>query len=537
MSNRVTKNDNTSRQLPADQFGPLMVESQLPKLIDVWGRLLTAAEFKIAACIYRAIDRNGGRAVRISGQELAKAAGVGARSVDTARKTLAGKGVIRMDITPKGTWFGFPEAATSGTSGPECVVTDTATESAPAPATAQDGGPAAIAELDIPASAAAPNAETSVPVGPGLRPPEVAAETPAREAAPVPAFGASAAGISLTTAEASVISADPDVDPQPRVPDDLGLADAPNAHHAESPAPAGHRSQPPGVAAEIAPLEVVPGSATGAPPVGIVTATVGSASMAEPVVASAMRAGDPQPRLSAGAASAIGAGTVIPAARAAQRAIVLPEAQPETAPAAMAPAAPIIAILKKLQYQVLQTLLNRTVAPELAVAVPQERRSAGTAPAISAEAPAPTMSSPATGAPAAHTLSSLPAGGGAITAGPELISQADGRSPQPPAHANSRWPEAGGPGSSPRPAHPPATTPVNFEDTLTAAVQVLLAGHCPDPDYTRHLRDSVPDQQRLLAGLEWLLARGECFADGNLLYSRIQYLCWQRDGPWPSPLL
>jgi len=46
---------------------------------------------KIEACLYRVIEHNSARDVRISGRVLAKAAGSAERSVDAERKTLAAK--------------------------------------------------------------------------------------------------------------------------------------------------------------------------------------------------------------------------------------------------------------------------------------------------------------------------------------------------------------------------------------------------------------------------------------------------------------
>jgi hypothetical protein len=172
-----------------DESSPVTVESHMSKLIDVWGALLTTTEFKIAECLYRVIEQNGGRDVRISGPLLAKGAGVGGRSVDAARKTLAAKGIFRVETSSRGTSFGLPRASASlKTSGPECPVAEIATERAPAPAAAQYCGPTPIAGLDIQAPAAAP--------------PKVPAGSTPREAAQDHGIAAAASGSTSTTAAA-----------------------------------------------------------------------------------------------------------------------------------------------------------------------------------------------------------------------------------------------------------------------------------------------------------------------------------------------
>jgi hypothetical protein len=213
MPNHVSKDENMSDQLPPDEFRPVTVESHLSKLMEVWQGLLTPVEFKIAACLYRLIEQNGGRDVRISGRVLAKGAGVGERSVDAARKTLAANGIFRVQISPQGSSFGLPRASPiSKTSGPECPVTETATESAPAPAAAQDSGPTAIAGLDIQApTAAARNTEALVPAAPGLQPPEGAAESTPQEEASGPAIDAAVISIASTPAAGSARIAEPDI--------------------------------------------------------------------------------------------------------------------------------------------------------------------------------------------------------------------------------------------------------------------------------------------------------------------------------------
>jgi hypothetical protein len=51
-----------------------------------------------------------------------------------------------------------------------------------------------------------------------------------------------------------------------------------------------------------------------------------------------------------------------------------------------------------------------------------------------------------------------------------------------------------------------------------AAIRRLTIARTDAAD-TRRLQDSVPDRQRLLGCLEWMLARGEEYADSNLLFS------------------
>jgi len=238
--------------------------------MGVGGPLLTPAEFKVAAFIYRAIEQNGGSDVRMTAQELAEAAGVSERLVETARKTLAAKGIFRLEITPVGSWFGFPEAsATSNASQPECPGTEAADQTAPASAAAQDSRPAPSAGLDIQAPATAPalRAAALVPTVPGSRPPEMAAEATAQEEALGPALGAPSATIASTAAVGSARTAEPDVAPElsAPVPHDLRSAHAPPALRAEALVPTVPGSRPPEMAAEATLQKAAPGPAIGMP--------------------------------------------------------------------------------------------------------------------------------------------------------------------------------------------------------------------------------------------------------------------------------
>ena len=85
-------------------------------------------------------------------------------------------------------------------------------------------------------------------------------------------------------------------------------------------------------------------------------------------------------------------------------------------------------------------------------------------------------------------------------------------------------------------ADQPATAPASFQDKLTAALQ-QLTGCMPDAPYRRLLQNFVPNEALLLDCLHWMLGRGERFDIGDLLLSRIHYLCTQREGLWPSPFL
>lgn len=186
-----------SDQLSSDKSRPPTNESRLSRLVDVWGPELTAAEFKLAASIYRAIEQNGGSDVRMTARELAEAARVSERFVETARKKLSAKGIIHLEMSSTGSWCGFPRDSGA----PENPIPETAAEEAPAPSAASDCCPALSAGLDIQAQPtdAALNAEALVPTASGAPLPDLAAD---REAAPAPAIGtpvsanpASAAGL------------------------------------------------------------------------------------------------------------------------------------------------------------------------------------------------------------------------------------------------------------------------------------------------------------------------------------------------------
>src|SRR5580700_11875493 len=108
---------------------------------------------------------------------LASTAAVDERSVDAARKTLAGKGIFRVQINSRGCSFGLPWAsAISKTCGPECPI-----KSAPAPAAVAGSRPAPIAGPDLPAQA-------------------TAVFNAGRNAAPGPAIGAPGTGSTSTPA-------------------------------------------------------------------------------------------------------------------------------------------------------------------------------------------------------------------------------------------------------------------------------------------------------------------------------------------------
>jgi hypothetical protein len=81
-----------------------------------------------------------------------------------------------------------------------------------------------------------------------------------------------------------------------------------------------------------------------------------------------------------------------------------------------------------------------------------------------------------------------------------------------------------------------AVTTPSLEDKIAAAAQRLTGLQSSAVD-VKNLWASVPDQQRLLRCLEWIEARGERYADANLLYSQVQYYYWQRDGLYPSPFI
>ena len=105
-----------------------------------------------------------------------------------------------------------------------------------------------------------------------------------------------------------------------------------------------------------------------------------------------------------------------------------------------------------------------------------------------------------------------------------------------PAHGRPDWPAAGELRSTATAAYPPAPRAVKIEDQIAAAVHRLM-DHLPDRADIKRLQNSVPDPQRLLRCLEWMRARRERYASGDLLFSRVQYLCWQRDELFSSPFI
>ena len=99
-----------STQMFADNPGPTTVNSHWSRLVDEWAAQLAPAEFKVAACLYRLLERNGGEDLRLSAREIAQASGISERLVEDARKVLAAKGIIRLEANPRANWQGFPAA-------------------------------------------------------------------------------------------------------------------------------------------------------------------------------------------------------------------------------------------------------------------------------------------------------------------------------------------------------------------------------------------------------------------------------------------
>jgi hypothetical protein len=179
---------------------------------------------------------------------------------------------------------------------------------------------------------------------------------------------------------------------------------------------------------------------------------------------------------SAATAPAIPEGTPVPVARASELAMLLPEAPPEARLAAA-----IISVLQQFQIRVLQAVQNSRVAAE---------------PIAAAELQAP---------PAIPKLSMAET----VEIGPGSAAAAE------PAVA------------------PPTDVPENIEGALAASVQQLCDCKQLEAGYVKLLRDSMPDNELLLARLQWMVSQGnERCINGNLLFRRIQYLYGNQDGPF-----
>ena len=77
----------------------------------------------------------------------------------------------------------------------------------------------------------------------------------------------------------------------------------------------------------------------------------------------------------------------------------------------------------------------------------------------------------------------------------------------------------------------PSRAPATLEQALAAEIQRLCDCE-PDAGYVKRLQDSVDDAELLLGCLRSMVARGELYEGGDLLYSKIQYLCRRSDGPF-----
>jgi hypothetical protein len=209
----------------------------------------------------------------------------------------------------------------------------------------------------------------------------------------------------------------------------------------------------------------------------------GTAKASEPPQVEAARMeGNRQDRFVA-TASATTAEALAPGRCTTQPARMLPKASPEDpGSASIVPAAAIISVLQEMQNRVLQTLQSHRGGSE--VMADEQSLAPRTEPSFRV----------------------------VDTAAPEPRSA----SADPPTEA------------------PPLAAPPTLEDRLAVAVQQLI-GLQPAPAYVKRLQDSVDDAELLLDCLQGMLARGELYEGGNLLYSRILYLCGQRDGLFQSP--
>jgi hypothetical protein len=153
--------------------------------VDHWVKQLSGVEFKIATYLYRALEQAGGKGLHQSARELAEATGVSERGIVSARKTLAGHGIIRLEVNQQGAWYGFPEpAAEAGPCSAE-IAEPTILETEPGEAavplcTTQDIRSAIFAEPGIQTPAPAILAAASVvPASPASDVPGPATQAPA----------------------------------------------------------------------------------------------------------------------------------------------------------------------------------------------------------------------------------------------------------------------------------------------------------------------------------------------------------------------
>jgi hypothetical protein len=386
------------------------VDSHLAELVDQWITELSGGEFKIAAYLYRSLEQAGGRGVHLSARELAEAAGVSTSAVETGRKVLVAKGIVRLAVNRQGAWYRYPKSPA---------------QSAYAPAATTDQRTVEIAE---PRSAPAEESSSKTTAG-SVKTTEREGEVKLiAEAAPEAAWS-SAGGPrrSLIFEEQDIKAADSAKTAEPD-PNSVGQPSS----SAETAEPDLQTDDPTGLTAE--------------PPLG---------------PASLMPSDMPRSDRASGSVE-----------------ITEPERRTELvadAPAAAqssAPAAAIISVLQRLQSRVLQTIQNHRADP-------------------------------------------------AAMAGAESLA--------PGAEQSLPVAETAAPGARSAAADPPT-----IEGNLAAALQ-QLTGHEAAPAFIKRLQDSVDDAALLLECLQWMLARGELYEDGNLLYSRILYLCGQRDGLFQSP--
>lgn len=135
-------------------------------LVDRWAAQLTGTDFKVTAWLYHIIARNGGNPVSLPARQLAESTGISQRAAESARKTLADQGIIRVQRDGQGNYYALPEAAIQDDGEPD--PTEAAAHSLSSCDAPQDGGTADVAA-----------AEKGITNGPAINAERVAVEEPA----------------------------------------------------------------------------------------------------------------------------------------------------------------------------------------------------------------------------------------------------------------------------------------------------------------------------------------------------------------------
>jgi hypothetical protein len=185
-----------SNQQLEPKCGPAGADSRLAWLVDHWVAQLSGSQFKIAAYLYRRLEQAGGKGVHLPAHELADAAGVGDRVVETAHKALAANGIIpRFKVNRRGAWYEFPEGAAATPNQWSAEIAEPEGES-------ELSCSAEIAEPEIQAAASAGLADVDK------------TKSPPEEAVPDSATITPAIAMTSMTATGSAKSAEPKADPE-----------------------------------------------------------------------------------------------------------------------------------------------------------------------------------------------------------------------------------------------------------------------------------------------------------------------------------